>query len=140
MSSSSRRSGFKKSVDVEDARRKREDNIVELRKNKRDENLQKKRQVFNAEAGFAEDSTRVSGSGQSKVRGGGSAAALRGARCRGPTPPRPPPPQLEELPLMVQGVYSSNPQEQYEATQKFRKLLSIGEGRAPRPASPPRAR
>jgi hypothetical protein len=27
----------------------------------------------------------------------------------------------------VQGVYSQNPQEQYEATQWFRKLLSIGE-------------
>jgi hypothetical protein len=27
---------------------------------------------------------------------------------------------------MVQDVYSANPQEQYEATQKFRKLLSIG--------------
>lgn len=29
---------------------------------------------------------------------------------------------------MVKGVYSNNPQEQYEATQKFRKLLSIGKG------------
>lgn len=28
---------------------------------------------------------------------------------------------------MVQGVFSSNLTEQYEATQKFRKLLSIGE-------------
>ena len=28
---------------------------------------------------------------------------------------------------MVKGVYSNSPQEQYEATQKFRKLLSIGE-------------
>jgi hypothetical protein len=27
----------------------------------------------------------------------------------------------------VQGLYSQNPQEQYEATQWFRKLLSIGE-------------
>jgi hypothetical protein len=30
--------------------------------------------------------------------------------------------------MMVQGVFSQNLNEQYEATQKFRKLLSIGEG------------
>lgn len=40
-----RKKDFKKVTDLEDARRKREDNIIELRKNKRDENLQKKRQV-----------------------------------------------------------------------------------------------
>jgi importin subunit alpha-1 len=134
----SRRSGFKKTVDLEDARRKREDNIVELRKNKRDENLQKKRQVFNAEAGFAEDSTRVSNSGQSKVgaaigRGRARRAIRRGPRLRVPAR-APRPQQLEELPLMVQGVYSSAPQEQYEATQKFRKLLSIGARARPRRA------
>lgn len=28
--------------------------------------------------------------------------------------------------MMVRGVFSTNMQEQYEATQKFRKLLSIG--------------
>lgn len=36
-------------------------------------------------------------------------------------------PQLEELPMMVNGVFNGGLQEQYEATQKFRKLLSIGE-------------
>ena len=36
--------------------------------------------------------------------------------------------QLDEVPLMVRGVFSGNIQEQFEATQKFRKLLSIGEG------------
>lgn len=32
-------------IDLDEARRKREDNIVQLRKDKRDENLQKKRMV-----------------------------------------------------------------------------------------------
>lgn len=35
--------------------------------------------------------------------------------------------QLDEIPLMVRGVFSANMQEQYESTQKFRKLLSIGQ-------------
>lgn len=93
-----RKKDFKKGIDADDARRKREDNIIELRKAKRDEQLQKRRQV-NAGPSYAmEDST----------------ARPMGAHK-----------QLDELPAMVQGLYSANPQEQYEATQRFRKLLSI---------------
>ncbi len=38
-----RKKGYKLTVDAEEARRKREDNMVEIRKNKRDESLLKKR-------------------------------------------------------------------------------------------------
>eukprot|EP00775_Hariotina_reticulata_P002748 gene2748-3042_t len=95
-----RKKEYKKGVDADDARRKREDNIIELRKNKRDENLQKKRMV-NAGPSYAmeDSSARTSLALQNK--------------------------QLDELPAKVQGLYSQNPQEQYEATQWFRKLLSI---------------
>uniref|UniRef100_A0A383WFD2 Importin subunit alpha n=2 Tax=Tetradesmus obliquus TaxID=3088 RepID=A0A383WFD2_TETOB len=95
-----RKKEYKKGVDADDARRKREDNIIELRKNKRDENLQKKRMV-NAGPSYAmeDSSARTSLALQNK--------------------------QLDELPAKVQGLYSQNPQDQYEATQWFRKLLSI---------------
>ena len=43
-----RKKAFMKGIDADDARRKREDNIIELRKNKRDENLQKKRMIYAA--------------------------------------------------------------------------------------------
>ena len=38
-----RRSRYKVAVDAEEGRRRREDNMVEIRKNRREENLQKKR-------------------------------------------------------------------------------------------------
>jgi Importin beta binding domain len=61
-----RKKGFKKGIDPEDARRKREDNIIELRKSKRDESLQKKRAVssMGGAAGYMEDSTRQGVGGQ----------------------------------------------------------------------------
>ncbi len=65
-------------IDLDDARRKREDNIVQLRKDRRDENLQKKRMVsaVAAEGGELESTRPGGGAGvQQKVRqlGGGSA-------------------------------------------------------------------
>jgi hypothetical protein len=37
------------------------------------------------------------------------------------------PQQLDELPARVAGLYGNDGKDQYEATQWFRKLLSIGE-------------
>jgi Importin beta binding domain len=65
-----RRKGFMRTLDPDVSRRKREDNIVELRKSKRDENLQKKRMVFAAghDSSAMEDSTRNGGAAmQQKV-------------------------------------------------------------------------
>ncbi|MEW5301142.1 MAG: hypothetical protein WDW36_004021 [Sanguina aurantia] len=95
-----RKKDFKKGNDAEEARRKREDNIIELRKNKRDENLLKKRQTFVTPSyAFEESST--------------NGAAAAGAA------------KLDELPMMVRGVFAGTVAEQYDATQRFRKLLSI---------------
>ena len=41
-------------------------------------------------------------------------------------PRSPAPPQLDNLPAMVAGVMTEDPQMQLEATTQFRKLLSIG--------------
>ena len=78
---SSRRKGFKKGIDAEDARRKRETNIIELRKNKRDENLQKKRAVGLAGPGATamEESNRGGAAFQRKVRR--KAVVTRAAFC-----------------------------------------------------------
>jgi len=89
-------------IDLDEARRKREDNIVQLRKDKRDENLQKKR-------------TMASGSVAGSVAEPSSPdASGMGGRHR-----------LANLPAMVRGVRSEDVEAQLEATQAFRKLLSI---------------
>jgi HEAT repeat protein len=96
-----RRKGFMRTLDPDVSRSKREDNIVELRKSKRDENLQKKRMVFAAghDSSAMEDSTRNGGAAMQQ--------------------------KLESLPAMVQGVWSEDPKAQLDATSQFRKLLSI---------------
>ena len=57
------RKSTKAGIDIDEARRKREDNIIELRKNKRDENLQKKRQTFTTPQYAVEDSTKSGATG-----------------------------------------------------------------------------
>lgn len=55
-------------IDLDEARRKREDNIVQLRKDKRDENLQKKRMVSSVVGQPGElESNRGAGAVQQKV-------------------------------------------------------------------------
>lgn len=92
----SRKKEYKKGVDAEDARRKREDNIIELRKIKRDENLQKKRQVHAGPSYALSDSTRSSATevqAQVCARGGqrqgasGEAEAESGRKAARRAPP-----------------------------------------------------
>lgn len=89
----------KKGIDLDEARRKREDNIVQLRKDKRDENLQKKRMTSGLMMqNAAEEQQKTPSSVQQR---------------------------LAHLPEMVRGVMSENTEQQLEATTQFRKLLSI---------------
>lgn len=121
-----RKKGFKKGLDPEDARRKREDNIIELRKSKRDESLQKKRNLsLGMAAHYMEDSTRSGVAGQ-RVGSMSLCFTLLILPSCGVLTWFCLSLQLDTLPAMVQGVWSDDQNQQIEATTQFRKLLSIG--------------
>ncbi|CAL9096280.1 unnamed protein product [Musa textilis] len=92
-----RRNKYKVAVDAEEGRRRREDNMVEIRKNRREESLQKKRREGMQSQALPQ--TAIHASAVEK--------------------------KLESLPAMVAGVYSDDSILQLEATTQFRKLLSI---------------
>ncbi|KAF2324034.1 hypothetical protein GH714_006299 [Hevea brasiliensis] len=94
-----RKKAYKTGVDADEARRRREDNLVEIRKNKREDNLLKKRRE-----GLLLQPQHLLDAAQ-------NAAAIEK--------------RLESIPVMVQAVWSDDPASQLEATTQFRKLLSI---------------
>ncbi|AQK92819.1 Importin subunit alpha [Zea mays] len=93
-----RKGNYKQTVDAEESRRRREGQMVDIRKAKREESLQKKRRD-----GFPASAAGVPPMGHS--------TALQQ--------------KLDGLPAMVQAVHSNDPSVQLEATTQFRKLLSI---------------
>lgn len=93
-----RRSRYKVAVDAEEGRRRREDNMVEIRKNRREENLQKKRREGFQSTTAPQFPSQPSGAPDKKI---------------------------DSLPQMVAGVCSDDGNAQLEATTHFRKLLSI---------------
>lgn len=92
-----RRNRYKVAVDAEEGRRRREDHMVEIRKNKREENLLKKRRE-----------------GLQMSQPFPNAIPANNIERK-----------LESLPSMVAGVWSDDSNMQLEATTQFRKLLSI---------------
>ncbi|XP_015079856.1 importin subunit alpha isoform X3 [Solanum pennellii] len=92
-----RRSRYKVAVDAEEGRRRREDNMVEIRKNKREENLLKKRREGLLQAQQFPSTAAVSHLDK----------------------------KLETLPELIAGVWSDDSSLQLECTTQFRKLLSI---------------
>ncbi|KAI3440506.1 Importin subunit alpha [Psidium guajava] len=96
-----RKKAYKTGVDADEARRRREDNLVEIRKSKREDNLLKKRREGLSLQPHQQPSQQfVDGSQNIEKR-------------------------LESLPTLVQGAWSDDPRSQLEATTQFRKLLSI---------------
>ncbi|CAL9777394.1 unnamed protein product [Musa acuminata subsp. burmannicoides] len=96
-----RKKSYKAGVDVDEGRRRREGNLIEIRKSKREDSLIKKRRevLLQAAQQAIGEPPALSPSGVDK--------------------------KLENLQGMVQGVWSENPNTQLEATTQFRKLLSI---------------
>ncbi|KAL8137137.1 hypothetical protein V2J09_003138 [Rumex salicifolius] len=93
-----RRSRYKVAVDADEGRRRREDNMVEIRKNRREESLQKKRRE-GVQVAHQFASSALHASSQEK--------------------------KIESIPSLVASVLSDDPAAQLEATTQFRKLLSI---------------
>ncbi|KAM1943463.1 hypothetical protein ACFX15_011800 [Malus domestica] len=91
-----RRNRYKVAVDADEGRRRREDNMVEIRKSKREESLLKKRREGLQAQQFA--------------------PSLQPSNLEK---------KLESLPAMVAGVWSDDNSLQLESTTQFRKLLSI---------------
>jgi len=104
-----RQKGFKKATDADEARRKREDAAVQLRKQVKEEALLKKRMVNGAgDEGQQPSPFNVTGSTQD--------VSLTTASM---------PPALENLPALVQALHSDDPEVVEQATQHFRKVLSV---------------
>ncbi|CAN7118640.1 unnamed protein product [Brassica rapa subsp. narinosa] len=108
-----RRNRYKVAVDAEEGRRRREDNMVEIRKTKREESLLKKRRE-------GLQPTQLPQFDPSSLASAAAAGASSSVEKR-----------LESLPSMVGGVWSEDRSLQLEATTQFRKLLSIAERSPP---------
>jgi len=105
-----RQKNFKKATDADEARRKREDAAVQLRKQVKEEALLKKRMVNEEPTPAA-----VNPFATPDQDGMAMAGARTGANAQ----------VLENLPAMVQALSSDDFDMVFNATQQFRKLLSI---------------
>jgi hypothetical protein len=107
---SARQKNFKKGVDPEEMRRKREDAAVQLRKQVREEALQKKRMTGDVPG------VEVAG------------AATDPGMCDNPMGEfsvDPGAPAVDKIPALSQMLMSGDSQAQFNATHQYRKLLSI---------------
>ncbi|KAL3805766.1 hypothetical protein ACHAW5_005978 [Stephanodiscus triporus] len=135
-----RKKGFKKSIDVDEGRRRREETTIQIRKTKKDVRLAKRRQMPGFEAGAGSSIDTPAGlAAASMLAAGGVAPGGYGAVSSGMDTNDVSPSgsaaggglggsnnnKLDNLPQMVQGVMGSDPALQTECTTQFRRLLSI---------------
>ncbi|GAA5800050.1 armadillo-type protein [Helicostylum pulchrum] len=100
MEADNRRSAFKERsrFKPEEVRRRRENAQVEIRKQKKEENLAKRRNLNAQDMGEDSDDDLAISTQDAQI--------------------------MEQLPFMVQGLYSADPVIQLQATAQFRKVLS----------------
>jgi importin subunit alpha-1 len=117
--------GFKKTVDAEDGRRRREETTLQIRKNKKDMRMAKRRQMGGA--GGAPTPAGMAAASMLQGLGNDTYANMADMQTE---PSRATASQqhasrLEQLPGMVQGVMGNDPTVQTECTTQFRRMLSI---------------
>lgn len=118
-----RKKGFKKAIDVDEGRRRREETTLQIRKTKKDVRLAKRRQMPSAggmdltPAGLAAASMLAAG-GQAPGGYTGNGMDFSASSSAANS-------KLENLPQMIQGVMGDDPVVQTESTTQFRRLLSI---------------
>jgi len=100
---------FKPGISEEDARRKREDARLSLRRRDRKEQLHKRRMGLDKQA-MADGEQEATFSGKDQVNEQQDAEVLK---------------RLKDLPNILAGINSNNVQSQYEKTMQVRKMLSI---------------
>jgi HEAT repeat protein len=103
MSEKDRQATFKKGIDSEDSRRRREDVTIELRKNKREQQVMKRRQAALGVSIDTSHGTQTAGVG----------------RDQGVTD------KLKAIPQLVAMIASEDPAVQLDCVTQFRRLLSI---------------
>jgi hypothetical protein len=105
-----RKKGFKKGVDLEESRRRREETTLQIRKTKKEDRLTKRRQANSGGMGSGEEAMGMFSSSETHM--GGSA-------------PHPHSATIEQLPNLVEGIMGNDTNVQTEYTTQFRRLLSI---------------
>jgi importin subunit alpha-1 len=119
---------------VDEGRRRREETTVQIRKNKKDSRMAKRRQMptggldsgsMPTPAGMAAANMLMSAGDNTYANLASQQAAAAAGGANGNVNRAMAQSKLEQLPAMVQGVMGNDPAVQTECTTQFRRLLSI---------------
>lgn len=109
-----RKKDFKKGVDLEESRRRREETTLQIRKTKKEDRLTKRRQAISSNAnedfGIMENNNMFEGNGPAMTMTSSHTSAAA---------------SIEQLPQLVQGIMGHDTNVQTDYTTQFRRLLSI---------------
>lgn len=121
-----RKSTYKKNIDADEGRRRREETKIQIRKTKKDVHLAKRRMGGGAMSATTAAGLAAAGMNAAGTLGGDSYASNMGIpSAANMVPGSSVLNKLENLPAMVAGVMGDDPALQTEFTTQFRRLLSI---------------